>query len=70
MTTIIYTKPGCRYTEAAQRDLEERSEPYELRDIESAPDDVQELGGLSDGSFITPVIRQEDGVLRLGFGGV
>jgi glutaredoxin len=70
MVTIVYTKPGCRYTEAARRDLEARGEPYELRDIGEAPDDAKELGGLSDGTFITPVIRQEDGVLRLGFGGV
>jgi glutaredoxin len=70
MATIVYTKPGCRYSEAACRDLEARGEPYEVRDIADAPDDVKELGGLSDGTYITPVIKQEDGVLRLGFGGV
>jgi arsenate reductase-like glutaredoxin family protein len=70
MSTIIYTKPGCRYSEAARRDLEERGEPYEVRDILGAPPEVKELAGLSDGTLITPVIRQEDGVLRLGFGGV
>lgn len=70
MSTIIYSKPGCRYSEAARHDLEERGEPYEERDIDGAPEAVKELAGLSDGTFITPVIVQEDGVMRLGFGGV
>ena len=69
MGTIIYSKPGCRYTEAARREMDERGEPYEERDIRLAPPPVQELAGLSDGTFITPVIVQEDGVMRLGFGG-
>jgi len=70
MSAIIYSKPGCRYTEAARHDLEARGEPYEERDIGGAPEAVKELAGLSDGTFITPVIVQEDGVMRLGFGGV
>lgn len=68
-STTIYTTPGCPYSEAAKRDLDERGEQYVERDIEAAPPDVKGIAGLSDGSFITPVIAQEDGVLRLGFGG-
>ena len=69
MTTTIYSTPGCPYSEAAKRDLDERGERYVERDIEAAPADVKKIAGLSDGSFITPVVVQEDGVLRLGFGG-
>lgn len=70
MSSVIYSRPGCRYTEAAKREMDERGEPYEERDILSAPPPVRELAALSDGTFITPVIVQEDGVMRLGFGGV
>lgn len=70
MSTTLYTKPGCRYSQAARRDLEARGEPYEEHDIGAAPAVVKELAGLSDGTFVTPVIVQADGVMRLGFGGV
>jgi len=69
MTTTIYTKPECPYSEAAKRDLDERGERYVERDIERAPPEVKEVAGLSDGTFITPIVVQEDGVLRVGFGG-
>jgi glutaredoxin len=67
--TTVYTKPGCPYSEAARRDLEEWGEPFVERDIDSAPPAVRDLARLGDGSLITPVIVQEDGVMRLGFGG-
>lgn len=70
MTTTIYTTDGCAHTELARRELAELGEPFEERDIADAPAAVKELAGLDDGTFITPVIVQENGVMRLGSGGI
>ena len=64
----IYTKPGCPYCAAAKQDLEERGVQYQEISTDSSPQVLEEIGRLSKGSNIVPIIVTGEEV-KVGFGG-
>jgi glutaredoxin 3 len=66
MSITLYTRPDCRYCDAARRYLEERGDPYEERDITADHEAEQEVMAITGGALSVP-ITVEDGDIRVGF---
>jgi glutaredoxin 3 len=64
----IYGKAGCPYTDAARRDLEGRSVPFEYFDVKKDPAAMERFLELSGGERRVPLIV-ERGRVGIGFGG-
>jgi len=65
---VIYTTPGCRFCEAAKRDLKERGVFYEEISTEGNANALEDVMRLSGGSGIVPVLVSGNEV-KVGFGG-
>jgi len=65
---VIYTTPGCRFCEAAKKDLEERGVFYEEISTEGNARALEDVMRLSGGSGIVPVLISGNNV-KVGFGG-
>jgi len=66
MSITLYTRPDCRYCDAARRFLEERGDPYVERDISTDALARDEVVAITGGALSVP-ITVEDGDIRVGF---
>jgi glutaredoxin-like protein NrdH len=66
MSITLYTRPDCRYCDAARRYLDERGDAYEERDISADVEAEQEVIAITGGPLSVP-ITVEDGDVRVGF---
>ena len=66
MAVTLYTRPDCRYCDAARRYLEERGDAFEERDITTDPQAEKEVAAITGGPLAVP-ITVEDGDVRVGF---
>jgi len=66
--TVIYTKQGCPYCEAARQHYTDLKIPFEEIDVHSTPGALDKVSQLSGGRNIVPVIVDASGV-KVGFGG-
>lgn len=66
MTVTLYTRPDCRYCDAARRYLEERGDAFEERDITIDSQAEKEVAAITGGPLAVP-ITVEDGDVRVGF---
>ncbi len=66
MSITLYTRPDCRYCDAARRYLDERGDAYEERDISADVEAEREVIAITGGPLSVP-ITVEDGDVRVGF---
>lgn len=67
MTATLYTRGDCPYCESARAALRECGEPYEEIDVTSSRRAEAELRERV-GDIIVPVLVEDDGEVRVGFG--
>ena len=67
MTVTIYTRADCPCCESARAVLRANSEPYEEVDIASTPGAEDRLKELT-GDVVVPVLVEDNGEVRIGFG--
>jgi glutaredoxin len=65
----IYTKPGCPYCAAAKEDLQSRGIEYEEVDVYATTGARDTVTRLTGGQQVVPVLVDERGEVRIGFGG-
>lgn len=66
---ILYTYPGCGYTDDLKRKLRKSGQDYEEIDLSLYPDRIPELLALTDGDRLTPVLVDGD-VVQIGHNGI
>ena len=66
---LVYTRPDCSYSDALIHDLDKDGVAYERIDLEAHPDQIAEVGRLTGGERITPVMVEGDLVI-VGYHGV
>jgi len=69
VTTIIFTRPGCPFCDAAKLDLEARGIDYVEIDVYTSPGARDKLSELTGGTNVVPVVVEEDGEVRIAAGG-
>ena len=69
MPLIVYTKPGCPYCVAAKEDLQSRGVDYEEIDVYATPGARERVSELTGGRQVVPVLVDDHGEVRVGFGG-
>lgn len=66
---VVYTHPGCSYSDALKEELDQSGAQYEEIDLALNPEEWATVEGLSGGERITPVLVEGDFV-SVGFQGV
>jgi len=67
MTVTLYTRAGCPCCESARTVLRAAAEPYEEIDVAATPGAEERLRALT-GDVVVPVLVEDDGEVRVGFG--
>jgi glutaredoxin len=68
--TTIYTRFNCALCELAKKALDIGGELYEEVDVLGEPSAEEKLAELTDGAMVVPVLVEDSGEVRVGFGGV
>lgn len=66
---LIFGKENCPYTAAARDDYARRDVDVEYIDVKKSPDAMEQMLTYSGGHRRVPVIVDEDGSVKIGFGG-
>ena len=66
---IVYTRPGCSYSDALKFDLDTDGVEYREIDLSLSPEYVPEVERLTGGERITPVMVEGDFVV-VGYRGI
>lgn len=66
---ILYTYPGCGYTDDLKRELRKKAIEYDEVDLSRYPERIPELLALTDGDRLTPVFVDGDEV-QIGHNGI
>jgi glutaredoxin len=66
---ILYTYPGCGYTDDLKRELRKKAVEYDEVDLSRHLERIPELLALTDGDRLTPVFVDGDDV-QIGHNGI
>jgi glutaredoxin 3 len=66
---LIFGKENCPYTASARDDYARRDVDVEYIDVKKSRAAMEQMLGYSGGHRRVPVIVEEDGSVKIGFGG-
>jgi glutaredoxin len=65
----IFGKENCPYTSAAREDYARRDVDVQYIDVKKSREAMEQMLGYSGGHRRVPVIVEDDGSVKIGFGG-